>query len=213
MAFLGARFNLGACLGQLLQPRLPPFQLLGNGHRVGHFGLVRHFDGSQQFRDFGLLVVPQSCRMLAGQRAVPASNDGVDLGSHPMPPCPSATRPSRGPVKTPRRIAPQSPWKSAGRMSQSCLVVRMVVRGNEAEGNRVARRTLQLAAGEHAGGAACRRLAGPAASPGDMTPNRNHGRSCSWISGRGHRSPRPQSEPSVVGAAIRLPPMESIKKA
>jgi hypothetical protein len=79
-ALVGARLDLGARLGKLLQSFLAPLQFLRDRHPIGNICLVCRLGLGQQFLHLGLQLRFQLAHVLIRKRAVPA-RIGVDLGS------------------------------------------------------------------------------------------------------------------------------------
>ena len=148
-AFLGPRLDLRARLGELGQPLLAARQFIGDRQAVGEVRPVRRLGLGQQLGHFGLQLRLDLAGMLIGQRAVPAGI-GVDLGAverhrahleHAH-----LARHRQHLDEQPLDLLEKPPPERRDR-----VVIRMLVRRDEAERHRVIGRPLQLAAREHAG--------------------------------------------------------------
>ncbi len=149
---LGARFDLGAGLGDFLQTLLAPRQLVRDGHPVRKIGFIGGLGLRHQLRHLGLQLRLDLARMFIGQRAV-AAGIGMDL-------------------RAVQRHRTQLQYTHLPRQQQNlheqrldlleepppegrdCVVIGMIVRGNEAERDRIVSRPLQFAAGKNARGVA-----------------------------------------------------------
>ena len=84
------------------------------------------------------------------------------------------------------------------------VVVGMIVRGNEAEGDGIVGGSFQFASRKCPSSVACI-PEGSAAPPGRHRPNPNRDSSCSSRSGPDHPPPPPRNAPGVSAAATRRP--------
>ena len=148
-AFLGARLDLRARLGQLRQPLLAPRQLVGNRHAVRQVGLIRSLGLGHQLGHLGLQLRLDPAGMLIGQRAV-AAGVGVDLRAIQRHRAQRSRPISRASSSTSHEQPLDLPQKAPPERSDR-VVVGMIVRRDEAERHRIIRRPLQLAARKHAG--------------------------------------------------------------
>ena len=138
--------------GDLRPALLAARQLLGDGQTIRQVGPIRRFGLGQQRGHLGPQLRLDLARMLVGQRAVTA-RIGMDLG---------AIQRHRPQLQHPHLAGQQQHLheqcfdlrEKASTERGDGVVVRMLVRGDEAEGDRVIGRPLQLAAGEHPRGIA-----------------------------------------------------------
>ena len=79
ITLFGARLDLRARLGDLLQPLFPPLKFFRDRKIIGNIGLIGRFGLRQQIGHLGLQLLFDLAGMLIGQRTVPAGI-GVDLG-------------------------------------------------------------------------------------------------------------------------------------
>jgi len=149
VAFLRGRLDFRARLGQPGQPLLATRQFVGDRHTVGDVRLVRRLGLRHQFGHFRLQLRLQLAGMVIRQCAVPA---GIGVQLRPV-------EPHRAQLQHAHLARQQQHLHEQGfdlRQKASSehrngVVVRMVIRRDEAERHAVIRRPLQLAAGEHAG--------------------------------------------------------------
>ncbi len=146
-AFLRAGFDLCPCLRKLLQPCLPSRQLLRDRHPVRHVRLIRSFGFGQEFGHLGLQLRLDRARVLIGKRAVPA---GVGMDLRPIqrnrahPQNAHLVRQFQHLDGQRLDLLEEPPAERRDR-----VVVRVIVRGDEAKRHRIVGGPLQLAAEKH----------------------------------------------------------------
>src|SRR4051812_39082260 len=148
-AFLGPRLDLGSGLGEFRQALLAPRQFIGDRQAIGNVRLIGRLGLGQQVGHLGLQLRLDPAGMLIRQCAV-AAGIGVNLG---------AVERHRAHLEHAHRARHrqhldeqtldllEKPAPERG----DRVVIGMLVRRDEAEGDRVIARPLQLAAREHAG--------------------------------------------------------------
>ncbi len=144
MTLFGPRLDPGARRGELAQPLFPPLKFFRDRKAIGKIGLIGRFGLRHQSGHLGLQLRFDVTGMRIGQRTVPAGI-GVDLGP---------VKPNRAQLQNPdlpcqnQHLHKQALdlWQKSPPKCRYCIVIGMIVRGNEAERHRVyvARSSLRL---------------------------------------------------------------------
>lgn len=148
MTFLGARFDLRTRFGDLAQTLLAPRQFVGNRHPIGDVRRVRRLGFGHETGDFGLQLRLDLACMFIGKRAVPAR-----VGMNFRTVEPDRTHLQHAHLACEQQHLNEQPLdllEKAPPERRDCVVVGMIVGGNETKRHRVIRRPLQLAARKYA---------------------------------------------------------------